>query len=46
MVLGGCGQFWLTLGGCGLLVLVNFSWLWEVVGYFDLYSVLKGLGWL
>ena len=36
MVLGGCGQFWLILGGCGLLVvLANFRWLWEVVGYFD-----------
>ena len=36
MVLGGCGQFWLILGGCGLLVvLANFRWLWEFVGYFD-----------
>ena len=36
MVLGGCGQLWLILGGRGLLViLANIRWLWEVVGYFD-----------
>ena len=34
--LGGCGQFWLILGGCRLLlVLASFGWLFEVVGYFD-----------
>ena len=36
LVVGGCGQFWLILHGCGLLVvLANFRWLWEFVGYFD-----------
>ena len=36
MVLGGCGQLWVILGGRGLLViLANIRWLREVVGYLD-----------
>ena len=39
MVLGGGGQFWLVLCGCGLLVVyANFRSLWQAMGYFD-YSV-------
>ena len=48
MVSGGCEQFWLILGGCGLLVLANFRWLSEVMGYFDnsvqCWKVLGGFG--
>ena len=49
VVLGGGGQFWLILCGCGLLVvLANFRYLWEVMGYFDnsvqCWKVLGGFG--
>ena len=48
MVSGGCEQFWLILGGCGLLVLANFRWLSEVMGDFDnsvqCWKVLGGFG--
>ena len=49
VVLCGCGQFCLILGGSDLLVvLANFRLLWKVVGYFDnnvqCWKVLGGFG--